>query len=170
MTERVDYSWDDQDPEQMQSWHETLGSDLNPEIEELPDALTTRLREENVGLDDSDQQARALLLAFDEWLNENFSIEEVDIILGMPVDSIWSPVGAKHPDVMRLMNTHELDFESLRERNLELRVEVYAALKRDNLDHVFPWTIESQMSNEYHFDRHNRKKKSDGSNGSQASK
>jgi hypothetical protein len=136
--DRIDYSWDDQDPEQIQTWHETLGDQLNPIEEELVivEADSTWLGKNSIT---EGKEPGETLDDFEEWLNLNYSFDDVDILLAMPVGYGLLDLKAKHPTIMRLMETYDLTFDELQERNLDLRQDVYSKLVETGLIQIFPW-------------------------------
>lgn len=144
--DRVDYSWDDQDPEQMQAWHETEGSLLYREETErsLPyeGDLATKIIEE----DSLDEETRDLLEIFFEWLDKRFSPLEIDILLSMP--ALAGNLEASHPVIARLMATHDLGLEELERRNLCLRVSVLEKLREDGLERLVAWQIMPYVDND----------------------
>jgi hypothetical protein len=62
--DKLDYSWDDQDPEQMQAWHEREGFRLNREETERSMPYEGDLASKIIGEDSLEDDARDSLEAF----------------------------------------------------------------------------------------------------------
>jgi len=138
--ERIDYSWDDQDPEQTQSWHETNGFRLNNADAELPANKNQDLEAGDSEEDSSDYLTGNTLENFNQWLEEHFTALELDILLTMPVDR-YPGLSKNHSDVARLMKTHDITFQDLRYENQRLRISVLEKLREQGLDWEIPWRV-----------------------------
>jgi hypothetical protein len=86
-----------------------------------------------------DEETSDLLTNFQDWLDENFSEMEVDILLSMPTGERLHTVDASHIDIKRLMGTYELSLSLLLKINHRLRQEVRVKLDSAGLAEVFPW-------------------------------
>lgn len=150
--DRVDYSWDDQNPEQMQAWHETEGSRLNREDTERSLNSGGDLASKIIEEDSLDEDTRDLLEIFYEWLEERYSPLEIDILLSMP--NLTGDLKASHSVIARLTATHDLSLEELEKRNLCLRVSVLEKLREDGLETLIGWQIMPYVDNNHALKLH----------------
>lgn len=140
MTERIDYSWEDQDPEQMQSWHESEGGLLNPvdaEISPFGEDFGLNLDEDDE--EDGDAEKSLPPFTFDEWLEENLTPKEIDILLSIPIDNWILPSEASIYHTERLSRTYGMSLAEVSSVNRELWHAVHDRLQAVGLKVLFPW-------------------------------
>jgi hypothetical protein len=140
MAERIDYSWEDQGPEQIQSWHESEGELLNPVDSEVSlydedrGPFLNEGDEEDVYSEESEPP-----FTFDEWLEENLSPREIDILLSIPIEDWILPTESSIYHKERLSRAYGMSTSEVSRANRELWQAVHGKLQTVGLLELFPW-------------------------------